>query len=589
MFILFLPLFQSPQPVSRIEAQPSPDVNRGLLELISRENGVGGPNTVSSRLNLADSFDVTGRPESDIAGEEEVRVTEEEAEEEMVEDSFEELEIPITNSSIQPPIVGTEANVSSSNETVSGDVATPIFAPVIDDIPFIISNETSLNASETLPPRNITYVSETLDSIPKNTTFMVGEPATAANKKTVFYTGNLYSARSLDSGKSWQYISPKNDFPNVCCDQDVIFDPKHNLFVWSRQSHKNDTTAENTLRLAISKDTSNWVSYDIRPVLLNPTWKGKWLDNPSLAVGDRFLYVTVNLFPINVSEGSPVPPIAVIVRISMDDLSEYKPTAFSFYASPNKFFFTPVQGASNRMFWATHISNEIIRIYEWNESDSWQKIKWKDVSIPSWSHLLQNNHECGIQTLSGGPRSGNWCGHADSRITSGWIIDDKIGFFWNAAGRTLTRYGTIFPYPYVNAAVFDLSNNTNYVGRPYIWNSHYPILYAYSSPNRNGELGVIVYYGDGVQIPPSLSFSVLENNKFNESATWNSVPLVNSTHSPQVDIDREEGRLLISYEWGDYIRARPYFGPDYLWVASGYVLEGGSTDENVKPYYFKIK
>lgn len=565
-------------PSLKAEAQPyDSDLSRALVATISSEWGIGGPNITNPRLNPSDTVNV--RTQSEVHP----IIEEEEVEEEMVEDSFAELEVPLTNSSIQPPVRGTETNTSSLNGSGVG-VTTVLPTPVIDDIPFISSNETSLEANDTL--RNITFVSEPLDSIPTNTTFLVGEPSTASDRKIVFYTGNLYSARSLDDGENWQYIEPREDFP-TCCDQDVIFDPKHGLFIWSRQSHKNDTTSENVLRLAVSKNTSTWATYDIKPAFLNPSWKGIWLDNPILALGDKFLYITANLYPINASENSLA--TAMIIRISLDDLSHFQPASFSFYASPKKFFFTPVQGASDTMYWATHISNEIMRIYEWKESDTWQTVSWKDVSIPSWSQLLQNNSECGVQPLGGGPRSGNWCGHADSRISAGWIIGDKLGFFWNAAGRTQTSLGTSFPYPYVNAAVFDLSNNTNYLGRPYIWNSKYPILYAHASPNRIGELGIMVYYGDGIRIKPSLSFAILDHNYLNESVPWNSKALVSSTHSPRVEIFREGGEVIFSYEWGDYIRVRPHYGSGFLWSASGYVLEGGSTDENVKPYYFKIR
>src|SRR4029077_20468131 len=68
----------------------------------------------------------------------------------------------------------------------------------------------------------------------------VGEPSTAINGEIVFYTGNWYAARSVDAGRTFQYVDPFNSFPNppnlvFCCDQVVNYIASIDTFVWLLQ------------------------------------------------------------------------------------------------------------------------------------------------------------------------------------------------------------------------------------------------------------------------------------------------------------------------------------------------------------------
>lgn len=83
----------------------------------------------------------------------------------------------------------------------------------------------------------------------------VNEPSVAANGNFVFYTGNWYAARSTDGGSSFSYVNPYTDMPNFCCDQDVIYDPIHGIFIWYRQD-RSDANGVNYFRLGISNDNA---------------------------------------------------------------------------------------------------------------------------------------------------------------------------------------------------------------------------------------------------------------------------------------------------------------------------------------------
>jgi hypothetical protein len=499
------------------------------------------------------------------------------------------------NESIIGPTTTTVTNIVDPRSFLSDPCASMDFNCMAGNMTSIApEEETTSLGSVSRQIRAIHYVDSPV-TVPKDQSFMTNEPSVAARGDLVFYTGNVYAARSTDGGKHWQHIYVAADWDfDTCCDQDVIYDPGHDLFIWYRQGKVDPDTQENKVRIGVSNDTITWTMYDITPSTINPSYKGHKFDYPSLAVGQNYVYVTTDKMhqeKIGVDSIPITRTTAIVLRLSLDDMQNAEAARYSYYASLNKFTFTPVQGTLKKMYWATHVSNEKMRIYEWDENLPWNKIKIFDVNIPPFNQLGIGDAKCGEKRHELAPRNGNWCGQADSRISSGWYIDGLIGFFWNADAGGSSYRGATFPWPYVDAAVFDTKHNMSYTGRPYLWNFKYPYLYANASPNSKGELGVIAYYGNGKDIPPSLAFGVRDKNDINANLPWNMIKIKGGTHSPFPKIGDlgPDGMRQFSYEWGDYIRVRAHFAPDAGWDASGYVLEGGETKEYVKPYYFKIE
>jgi hypothetical protein len=292
------------------------------------------------------------------------------------------------------------------------------------------------------------------------------------------------------------------------------------------------------------------------------------------------------------SGGTKIRNVAVVVRISLDDLANAKPASLSYYASKNKYTFTLVHGATDTMYWATHLSNEKMRIYKWEESEPWSNVSKFDISIKPWNVLKIRDAKCGREVHELGIREGNWCGQADSRIATGWVVKNRIGFFWNADAGSNTLRGFTFPMPYIDGAIFDTNNdNVKYIWRPYIWNYKYPILYPSIAPNKDNNLGIMFYYGDGINVNPTLTFGVKSFDDIQHDVPWVTMILNTSTHTPKVHINPDATSLdeKFSYEWGDYIRVRPIFDSDNGWIAAGFILNGGNEKKYVTPYYSLIQ
>jgi hypothetical protein len=529
-------------------------------------------------------------------------------------ESFETFDIPTTNRNVSgPESIGSQSSLSDNIGTPDSQSAqmsdtlppsignTDVFGNM--SIPQQVEEDMLGNISIPMPPTPSTMIdSHKIDGVPSNLKGVTGETSMAANNDLIFYTGNWYAARSTDAGKTWQYINASEDFEQFCCDQRVLYDAAHNLFIWYRQGFSDEATNENTLRIGISDDALTWRMFDIIPSSLGDIFVKTWFDYPEIAITDNNLYITTNAF----TDRYPLPELlsAVIMRISLDDIGRGV-FDLEYYRNPETFTFTPVQGAKDKMYWATHLTNDIMRIYEWTDGLPSTSIKIYDRQIDPWFTLSKGVGKCAPLTAVEGAvyLEGNWCDRTDSRITSGWISGTQIGFFWNADAGSTTARGATFPWPYINAATFDISNNMSYVGRPYIWNDDFPWLFASAAVNENGEVGVVAYHGQpGAVNIPGIAIGV--RNQLDRAEAWNMTSLAVSSTPPDLlgycgerGVVHEQCTLpslaAFSYEWGDYITIRSHNGPSADWDVAAFIAEEDVDEEGNEivirePYYFRI-
>jgi Putative peptidoglycan binding domain len=478
--------------------------------------------------------------------------------EKNIEETYGSPPLPSSNETVKGPAAGSEAKVEINLSKTM--INTSNISSIGNTSTLNASNGANINATVISPSSDIRILRN--HSVTAPLPSLVDETAVAKKAKTVFFTGNWFAARSIDNGQSWTYVDPTSDMSTFCCDQDVLYDVNHDIFIWYRQGDK-DANLENIAKLGISHDATNWWFYEIRPTDLNVSWKNQWFDYPHMALGNNYLYITSNIFSDKFQR-------SVIMRISLNDLANAVAPEFTYYQD-TPFTFTPIQGATDTMYWASHLSTSAMRLYKWSEALPWTGIQTANRSIPAWSMLVKGQGQCPSI-------GGNWCGRADYRITSGWIqrgpIGNVIGFLWNANSGGITEHGATFKWPYINAATFRASD-LNYIGRPYVWSPNFAWLYGFASPHDNGDLAIMAYFGDGQTIFPSLAAGVIRNNV--TASPWNLVNVKSSTNVPAEN------------KWGDYIRVRPdTFATDgaLAWAAAGFTLQGGSSGQFIQPLYF---
>lgn len=478
--------------------------------------------------------------------------------EEAVEGTYNTPELAITNKTIEGPTEGaeTEKNATTATNITSSANINNSSLSIKPTLKKIINEEPN--------DENIVITTNKTISLPSVIKSSVLEPSLGNDGETVFYTANWFAARSNDGGTTWKYLNPFEDFRTFCCDQLVIFEPNRGIFIWFRQGVADDLKGENMVKLSISNDANTWWTYNIKPTDFDATWTAQWLDYAHLSLGNQYLYVTSNLFDANNQFLR-----SVIVKISLNDLAAAVAPSFSYYydSSGDVFTFTPVTGAKDTMYWASHVTNSKMRIYSWPENQSWTQITKKDIEIPAWSRASGAGMKCTS------PDNNNMCGRADSRITAGWMSGDTIGFFWNADKGGRSIHGETFNWPYINSAEFNIKNMT-YEGRPYIWSPDFAFLYGSAYPNDQGDIGIEVMYGGGNKYL-SVAAGIADGTSANPPP-WDLVTAMVGTNAP------------IEGETGDYLTTRAYNGSNdtNAWISAGFTLQGCSKDDCIEPRYF---
>jgi hypothetical protein len=465
---------------------------------------------------------------------------------------------PFTNQSIAPPpAVNTQTNITNSTTIYNNNIDTihrslfqtnqNVFFHRIAS--FLDTTESTkkfnIMINKTVIPSNVNDYS-TLPFIYRN------EPSVANNGQIIFYVGNFYAARSTDAGNTFKFYPD----PVKATDQLVIYDNIHHIFIWYQQGFP-DNFGKNKVYINISHDALNWWTYVIdSSTLFGPSWKDKKIDFPHLALTKNSLYYASNIMePTGAVNNNNR---TFIAKISLDDLANGRNPSFSYYFSDSLFNFTPVQGATDTMYWATHISNQRMAIYKWNDSEPASKVIKTESDIPSWT-------PSGIAYSC--PTSDNdYCSNADDRITTGWISDGKVGWMWNV------DKGGGFKWPYVNSAIFQ-ADNMSYLGRPLIWSNDFALLYPFIAVDQNGNLGLVVSFG-GNKTNPSIGVAYVANH-YDTVPPWPIVPVVFGG-KPEP----------FSNQWGDFITIQPYKtnSNESKFIASGFTIEGTGNMTHVAPH-----
>jgi hypothetical protein len=441
------------------------------------------------------------------------------------------------------------------------------------------------------------------------------EPSVGANGRVVFYTTNSYAAVSGDSGQTFTYINPFDNFPadgandpvngGFGGDQYVYYERTRGLTFWLLQYNPDNVT--NTQRLCIARTqadvlNNNWYFYDFTPASFGFTTppagaSGFWLDFPDMAVSDNFLYLTSNVFqrvlpnPGNgcvgcpgVSTTSPCPvgcvnsmgnPTctsscssvgAVIWRMPLNELAQGENLGF-LSASDTTSTFRLTQGARGTMYWAAHNTTAQIRIYRWVENGN--------IAFDNVSHAAYN---IGAMTATS-PDGSNFAAFSDSRILGAYVANGVIGFMWNAA------QGGGFAFPHVQWLRFN-ENNRSLINQIQIHNNNHAFLYPSVHPNDRGHLGGTMAWGGGAFFPNVLAWIA---DDFNQAQT---VPFDNLTFAEgnagpcDPAFDPIPGNLTLDCynRWGDYFATRLNSPYGNTWSGSGFVLNdaGGVTRD---PHY----
>lgn len=383
-------------------------------------------------------------------------------------------------------------------------------------------------------------------------TSTVGEPSISNIGQEMLVTGNWYASLSSNNGQNWGHVDPFNFFPSVdngfCCDQTLHSDPGRNLTFWLLQYVK--TNVGNTLRLAVNNgqvpDNNGWYWWDLVPSQINAQWQNEWFDYNHAALSDNYLYVVSNVFSTTTNKFVR----SVAFRFPLNSLANEGGNPHLQYFQSQDFSLRCSQGASDKMYFACHISDSEIRLYEWAEANA--TASSIDINVGQWVGG-------GGGYAAPGPDGNNWLGRCDPRITAGWTSDNVVGFMWSV-DKTASR-----AFPHIRVVRIDV-NTKQIIDKPDIWSPSFGYAYPDACPNSDGDVGITLFRGGGA-LHPGHVVGMWDKN----TNSWTVQAAQNGTDGPA---DRK---------WGDYITCRQHSSDRRSWLAVGFTLQGGTSRTDVEP------
>ncbi|MGN6254486.1 MAG: hypothetical protein ACTHO8_05835 [Solirubrobacterales bacterium] len=379
----------------------------------------------------------------------------------------------------------------------------------------------------------------------KNTS-TVGEPSVALVGDNAFVSGNWYASRSTNGGLSWTHVDPFTAFPatagGFCCDQVVLHDQVRGVWIWILQYMQKD--GANVFRLAASRDASGgWHSWTIAPTTLDPSWSNLWFDYPDAALTHDSLYVTFNVF-----DSGGKWQRAVAMRFPLDTIAKSGPISPNWWATTQNGSLRLTQGAASTMYWASHNSQQQVRLFRWIDGQS--AINWWDVGVNQWSNAIH----------SIAPNKVDWLGRADGRITGATVGGGRICLMWTAGAQNGR------PHAYCRVVRINEASKA-VIDQPDIWDIDRAWAYPATCANRAGTIGVTAFCGGGHHHPGHV-VGIRDDSANAWRAVYSNRLEANSPAEPK---------------WGDYLTCRTDGKDGNSWVAAGYTLAGGEARTNIIP------
>jgi hypothetical protein len=327
----------------------------------------------------------------------------------------------------------------------------------------------------------------------------INEPEVANAGKRLLETSNWNIAYSNDGGGTWAYQNPYTLFgPSFCCDQEVLYEPNHDRFIYLGLDAGGTGSANNALVIATapSQSSTSWCTYHFYGNQLGGV-AGELPDFPKIAIANNYLFVTWNAYA---TSGSPPPWVRTgIARIPLEALANCAGFSYLYLTRTDNFTFALSQGALDTFYWVSNwypdgsqTNGATMRIYKW--ADNSATIFFFDRAVNAYTF---GNVSCG---------SPNWCSRLDPRYES--VVLTRAEFRGNAnaafSGDTLLEVSTSAgPSGFSNGKNYVVYNyfklnSLTYIGNDETFSTTESFAYPGCNVNRQGHVGCAMSHGTNV-------------------------------------------------------------------------------------------
>jgi hypothetical protein len=331
----------------------------------------------------------------------------------------------------------------------------------------------------------------------------------ADGKETVLATGNTFGAVSTDNGSTFTSVNPTNIWPSgpskdssgafldkgLCCDQVIQYVPKVDRWIWLMQfcgAGSSCLQGRNKIRIAAMSTSSvrsgfpSWTYWDLTSATFgldgtsNPN-----MDYPNLAVGDNFLYMSVDrVGPTGAGKAGGL----LVARIPLAEIAASATIHIDFTTpsdSGTAYGGHVTQDVGDTEYWAGHVSNSQLRVFSMKEGEG--VYRWRDVDVSSWCNGDRSS------TTPGG--SNDWLafGFPGNAVIGSALRGSEIWFAWTAGHKLSNGNSCGFDQSHVEIVVIDAGNYSK-KAQMQVWNKTIAFAYADLASNTAGEIGMSLGY-----------------------------------------------------------------------------------------------
>lgn len=400
-------------------------------------------------------------------------------------------------------------------------------------------------------------------------TSTLAEPSAANDGPHVLASGNLRHAEySTNGGSTWTDIPIPGgpaDAPLVWGDTDVIYDEARGV-AFRLQLYLNAAQTNGVMRVFVHRTIPVVnCSYTFDPA---GTANNIVPDYPKLHKSNNFLYISSHLTGAGGGGGT-----SEIRRYNIDQMADCVAASGNVLKiSPTSVggrrVIIPVEGARERMYFATLVNASTLRIFYWDDSSSSTPGVNKTVSASSFA-----DEDC-----RGGTGNNDWWNSLTANIIGygmrGAVGAGRISFYWNVASDASHAQG------HIHGAIFRESDFA-LLTQPVIANAGYCFGQPVVSVNDRGDVGMVLAFGGkvgggGAAAQPAVG---VDDDFTAGLGVFGACCGFNFNTTAAGTANRSDAR------YGDYFVIHRQTPCGLFWETTSYALNGGTSVTNVNSRY----